>query len=351
MASKKEGTGKKVVGGIALGLVLILLGGVAGGLLQHHYKWGEDEPTVEEPEDPKDEDSTGGTVIGESTGNGVKLMSAKIAKEDYAANGISPLAETAYQLTASIEPMDATNQEVDWSVSFVNASSAWATGKSVTDYVTVTPTEDGARTATVANLGAFGEQIKVTVTSRDNPEVTAECTVDYAKRLTSATVSIGGDTTIVCSSEGTEYEVSLTETYSEGTIESSTTITGATIELTTEFKDAIEETNPTILENLVTKTIGITSGFTSDEDFIVGFFASSDYGFPSKTQSFFKNGFKKQALEFEGSQAIIKVSCENSYNDEVYKTDTATLEVRFNTEALKTGVTGVTIVGDGSIIF
>ena len=59
MASKKEGTGKKVVGGIALGLVLILLGGVAGGLLQHHYKWGEDEPTVEEPEDPKDEASAG----------------------------------------------------------------------------------------------------------------------------------------------------------------------------------------------------------------------------------------------------------------------------------------------------
>lgn len=46
--NKKEGTGKKVIGGIALGLVLILLGGVAGGLLQHHYKWGEDEPTVEE---------------------------------------------------------------------------------------------------------------------------------------------------------------------------------------------------------------------------------------------------------------------------------------------------------------
>ena len=72
---------------------------------------------------------------------------------------------------------------------------------------------------------------------------------------------------------------------------------------------------------------------------------------PQRPKVFFKNGFKKQALEFEGSQAIIKVSCENSYNDEVYKTDTATLEVRFNTEALKTGVTGVTIVGDGSIIF
>ena len=43
---------------------------------------------MELPED------NGGTVIGESTGNGVKVMSAKIAKEDYAEYGISPLAET-----------------------------------------------------------------------------------------------------------------------------------------------------------------------------------------------------------------------------------------------------------------
>ena len=266
-------------GGLAIGLAGVLVVGALGWFTKGFREWKDEE--VPEVEDPiGEEEDSSGAIIGESTGNGVKLMSAKIAKEDYADYGISPLAETAYQLTASIEPMDATNQEVDWSVSFVNASSAWATGKTVTDYVTVTPTEDGAKTATVANLGAFGEQIKVTVTSRDNPEATAECTVDYVNRLTSATVSIGGDTTIVCSSDGTEYEVSLTETYSEGTIESSTTITGATIELTTEFKDAIEETNPTILENLVTKTIGITSGFMSDEDFIVGFFASSDYGFP-----------------------------------------------------------------------
>ena len=88
------------------------------------------------------EENNGGTVIGESTGNGVKVMSAKIAKEDYVANGISPLAETAYTLTATITPSNATIQDVDWSVSFVNNSSAWATGKTVTDYVPVTPSGD-----------------------------------------------------------------------------------------------------------------------------------------------------------------------------------------------------------------
>ncbi len=41
MAVKKTGESKvkKVVGGIAVALALILVGGVCGGLLQHHYKW------------------------------------------------------------------------------------------------------------------------------------------------------------------------------------------------------------------------------------------------------------------------------------------------------------------------
>ena len=49
--------------------------------------------------------------------------------------------------------------------------------------MTVTPTSDGALTANVNCLKAFGEQIKVTVTSRVNPEAKAECTLDYARRI------------------------------------------------------------------------------------------------------------------------------------------------------------------------
>ena len=100
----------------------------------------------------------GGMVIGGSEGSGVTLMSAKIAKEDHAAYGISPMAESAQLLTATVEPVDAMDKSVDWSIAFVNPTSAWASGKTVTDYVTVTPTEDGALTATVTNLQAFGEQ-------------------------------------------------------------------------------------------------------------------------------------------------------------------------------------------------
>lgn len=55
MAVKKTGESKakKVAGGIAVALALILVGGVCGGLLQHHYNWGAEEK-------PPVEDSTGG---------------------------------------------------------------------------------------------------------------------------------------------------------------------------------------------------------------------------------------------------------------------------------------------------
>lgn len=103
-------------------------------------------------------------------------------------------AETAMKVTlrATITPENATNKAVDWSVSFVNASSSWASGKTVTDYVTITPTEDGALIAEVECKEAFGEQIKITVVSRDNPEAVAECTVDYKQKFLGYRVSYIG---------------------------------------------------------------------------------------------------------------------------------------------------------------
>ena len=107
------------------------------------------------------------------------VLAATAAEPSDAKDGIT--------LKATIDPDTAANQNVDWSVSFVNPSSSWASGKTVTDYVTVTPTSDGALTATVQCLKAFGEQIKITVTSRANEYATAECTVDYARRITDFT--------------------------------------------------------------------------------------------------------------------------------------------------------------------
>lgn len=198
---------KWIITGIALVLILAILGGVLAAVLTetNPKDWFE-QPAGEETETSDEETSAntenGGAVIGAPVENGIKLMSAKIPVAEFAANGVSTQAETAYTLTATLDPADVIDKTVDWAVEFVNPSSSWATGKTVTDYVTVTPTSDGALTANVECLQAFGEQIKVVVTSRSNSEAKAECTVDYARRILDYALNIG----VGKSDNGTEYD-------------------------------------------------------------------------------------------------------------------------------------------------
>ena len=98
--------------------------------------------------------------------------------------------KTSVNVVATITPDDAANKAVDWTVAFVNASSNWASGKTATDYITAEPTTDGALTATVTCKAAFGEQIKITVTSRDNSDASASCTVDYKQQFTGYIVKL-----------------------------------------------------------------------------------------------------------------------------------------------------------------
>lgn len=91
---------------------------------------------------------------------------------------------------ATIKPDNATNKNVSWSVAFVDPASSWATGKTVTDYILVTPQAEGSNIATVECLQPFGEQIKITVTSQANANAKAECTLDFAKRILTAPLQV-----------------------------------------------------------------------------------------------------------------------------------------------------------------
>ena len=82
------------------------------------------------------------------------------------------------RVTAKLTPRDA-EDELDWSVAFNNPASAWATGKSVTDYVTVEPDPDDSHIATVYCLQAFGAKIIVKAHVRNHPEVAGTCGVEY----------------------------------------------------------------------------------------------------------------------------------------------------------------------------
>ena len=169
-------------------LSLVLGAGIGAGCYRvvEQIRQGTQKIEMEAPS----EDVGGGVIFNKPEGNGMQLTATKLLSSEYDEYGVSELAETAYTLTATVTPANAMNIEVDWSVSFVDPTSAWASGKSVTEYVTVTPSADGALTAVVECKQAFGEQIQVKVTSRDNTYAQAEVTVDYVKRITDVSVTM-----------------------------------------------------------------------------------------------------------------------------------------------------------------
>lgn len=239
----RNNSSKFWTGFLAVLLVLVIAGTAAlVGVLSDGFKnWDKFKPDEEQTEQQEETADNGGAIIGEGESNGIALMSAEIPVEEFAANDVSPMAESAYTLTATITPDDASDKTVDWSVAFVNASSEWATGKTVTDYVTVTPTNDGALTANVECLQAFGEQIKVVCSARDESGVSGTCTVDYAKRVVGATLDISytsGKSTLSSDTDdfivpaGTDFVTCSTSsspapyhlTYGVGTVDDSFTV-------------------------------------------------------------------------------------------------------------------------------
>ena len=173
---------KRVIAGVSA--LAIIAGAAVGGWAINEYVIKDNQFTITD----QAYDSDGGMLVGEAEGNGIKLMSAKIAAADYAEYGVSAQAENAFVLTATITPDDSYDKTVDWSVRWQNANSSFAKGKTVTDYVTVTPTSDGALSASVACLQDFGEKIEVVCTSRANENASATCVCDYAKRVESFSI-------------------------------------------------------------------------------------------------------------------------------------------------------------------
>lgn len=186
---------------VAFLLVAVIALSVALGLV---VKAGKDDKS-------KDEAfvEAGGMVLNEETQeNGITLLSTVIPKEQYEEYGIMPIAESAQQLTATVTP-SAASVFMDWSVAWKEGTSGkFGNGKTVTEYVTVTPTTDGALTANVQCLKAFGEQIVVTAAVRGKENVKATCTVDYASSLESVKLNFGSSSSNVAfyaDSEGCDY--------------------------------------------------------------------------------------------------------------------------------------------------
>lgn len=248
-------------------------------------------------------------------------------------------------LTATIEPADATNQAVTWSAAFVNPSSTWATGKDVADYLTVTPASSGSLTATVSCAQPFGEKIRITVTSNDNPEAKATCTVDYAKRMTGFNVEFGAagthndPMTLISGSsdvnivpvymdEEVSRSVSFDPIFGVGTVEDTITEPDTMLfTFTDEFLAAIEDLiSGTYIE------LPLSGGFASGSNFFeyFGDFADAD--------PVYKNYFFKLLNEYQ-DQGIVELSLTltGKYSGEVTET------FLLSASDMKISVTGITL--------
>lgn len=157
---------KKNIGIVAVLVAVALLVGSLGYLTSGFKNWNV-KTWLGKNETPKTENISG-MVFTTSVG---------MAASAFNANGSTVL-------TATITPDNASNKLVDWSAEWVNPSATWASGKIVSNYVTVTPTADGALSATVDCVAPFATQIKIVATSRENSSATADCIVDYAKKVT-----------------------------------------------------------------------------------------------------------------------------------------------------------------------
>lgn len=178
-----------------------------------------------------------GLVISQEVSKGITLMSGVATT---AADGT-----TTKTITATVEPAGANEHDpLSWEVAFKDPSSTWATGKIVSDYVTISVSAD-TLTCTVTCKQSFGEQIVLNVSSKTK-NAAASANVDYLKRVTDIALIIrsehgeeficdGQELDQICGSGQSildlmgsrkyrvpDYTFSWTFTYSTGTIEGNT---------------------------------------------------------------------------------------------------------------------------------
>ncbi len=180
--------------------------------------------------------------------------------------------ETTYKLTATITPDHATKKDLNWSIAFKNPESAWAKGKNLSEYVTMTSDHNSA---TIKMLNRFSEQIIVRATATDYTQVSASCTVDCKRVLLSSDVNLKSE-----SIEPTPFISGISAEYGEGilidigkiTAENTTSLTGTEdIGLNAYFDETVNLSEGTIAYDKVTEfsySFAGSSDTNMSEDFI-----------------------------------------------------------------------------------
>ena len=100
------------------------------------------------------------------------------------------LSDTEYKLIATVYPEYNFNKSVEWTMAFKNPNSEWSNGKNVEDYLGISVDSNDLTVCTIKLKQAFGEQIVITCSSTNYPDIKASCTIDYEKKIVSSSLYI-----------------------------------------------------------------------------------------------------------------------------------------------------------------
>lgn len=159
MSKKQKNTGVKVVCSVLIVLLLAAIGiSIPSKGFTDWSKFKHNKPQVEQPDKPGEQKPGGGDNIDveQIETNGVLLSMATATADDGTVSKI---------LTATVTPENAENKTVDWSIYW--ADDAPLKDKDISEYLSLTPTADGALTATVTCKKSFrGSVAYIKVTTR-----------------------------------------------------------------------------------------------------------------------------------------------------------------------------------------
>lgn len=243
----------------------------------------------------------------EHEANGISIKKMSIPVELYDDYGVSAAAETALQLTVTPTPADADMTGGKFSIAFKNASSTWAKGKTLSQYVTLSQSD--TTHATISCLKAFGEQIIVTYTvAGENGNVTATYPLDYAKRILTGILDSDNNTGIVIG-EGFAGELNLTHLNR----------TGVKFVVSADYNAGYDEEVTDYMSAYTvddTFTIATTSTFKLTEEFKTAC-SSAKLTLPGASKTGSVSGGKLNATD--GSASIISYYFGDTYKTEAFR--------------------------------
>lgn len=301
----------------------------------------QEQPKPDEGKNPEADKGTGGMDIadGSVTESGIKLNRRVISRASYEEEGISPLAESAYTLTVSVQPAGATD-------SFV-----WTITGNDDEGVTLTPM---GKSAKVVCNKAFSTQKVIKVTSKSNSAITASCTVDYYKRLQG--VTLNAPATLKLNTTSTDYTVSLSPTYGVGTkLDTTVTISSISVKLINQMYNNIHviyngmeaDGKKTVTGNASTGKFSLVMSPTVESSF---FNKIKGADIPAFYAEYFNDFLSSCKAYSANNQYEISVAWSAARAGGTIDSGTVKKEGKFDVSALKVDATNASL-SDSSILF